>query len=1011
MMKQIRATNDGFGMRTLGAGCAALVLVLASTAASAQEAEDEGAEDASAEDQTTDAQTPEEEALELSAQVVTGTRLIGGDPSTKTFTFSAEEMSRRGVSSVEGLFRMLPYSFSSTTTQTNTLSGSLAAADTDDTNLGELGLGTSTINLRAMGSGNTLVLVDGRRIAGKAGSPDNFANVLNVPMSAIERVDIQLDGASAVYGSDAIGGVVNFILRKDYVGYSASVRNEWSATGADRNKIDLNAGWSWGSGNVNASLSRTTSKPVDNWKIFDSWDLSAEYGEEFDLRPSLGPNQPGLVCDWDGYSFSYISCSGDYDDDWNLIVDYRQLASGGGQNATPDDFGTPRPIDYVSPQNGEDSTNDSLYVNVEQYVTDSVRAYASVSISMHDAYQEFETQMHNYLVPASNAYNPYGVGVIVSYYPLRELQEGVIPSAYIESENEQHNYAAGFFWEIGDTHQLQVDLSHSKAEDFAWQIALNYGRSRYDPSAEAFYRALDSSDPNVALNLFGDGSAQGSSFEALFANALGPSYGTTTTTIVKPILRGDLFDIRGGPVRYVVGLENERRSIYFSSFEWSAGGLTRGYGSESLTGIEEPTTEITAGFAELALPLLTPADGIPAVHQLNLSLQLRRDRYEYEGASGGVSYAYYDDDYNCLEPDPNAYYWSPNEGWTLDPWACAQVQQGSPNIIGVTKAANTWRVGVHYEPNPQFSVQFNVSKSFKPPVASDFLGILDSDPSIGFYVDPYHPDGEYTFVELPQTYNERNMDLKSEFSDNYRVILELTPDAVSGLTLTADWSMVDFTDKIQSANLLIFDYPEVAFAQPEIVVRDADGYPTRVRFWSVNLAEKINEMLILSAEYSFGTPVGDFFPRLTYSRVLDEYFKFAPGDEPASRVGTIIGSNEYHWEGSVTWIAGRFAGDLFGRYVPKYSNIRPGKCVNLGGACTYIDPFFGDDLPELEVPGHAIFDLTLTYELDNGLRIRAGGKNIFDKVVKTVFAGQYPYDPTRWDARGRVMYMELRYER
>ena len=984
---------------------AALLLPLGSMAAWAQETEDDAAEDQAVEEQTIE---EEADALELSSQVVTGTRLIGGDPSTKSFTFSAEEMSRRGVSSVEGLFRLLPYSFSSTTTQTNTLSGGLDAADTDDTNLGELGLGTSTINLRAMGSGQTLVLVDGRRIAGAAGQEANFANILNVPMSAIERVDIQLDGASAVYGSDAIGGVVNFILRKDYVGYSASVRNEWSATGADRSKIDLNAGWSWGSGNINASLSRTESKPIDNWKIFDSWDLRSEYGEEFDLRPSTGPNQPGVVCDWDGYSYSYISCSGDYDDSWNLIVDHRQLGSGSGQGATTDDFvRPPKQFDYVSPQNGEDSTNDSLYVNLEQYIGDSVRAYASVSISNHDAYQQFPTEMRNYVVPASNAYNPYGVGVVVSYYPLRELQEGRIPSAYIESENEQHNYAAGFFWEFGASQQLQIDLSRSESDSVGWQVVLGYeGRQKDDPGAESFYRALESSDPNVALNLFGDGSVQGSGFDQLFGNEAG-FLGKSTTTIIKPILRGDLIDIWAGPVRYVLGAENERRSSSYTSV-WRGQESNKG----DLTGLAEPTTEITAAFAEMAIPLVGRGNALPGVHALNLSLQLRRDRYEYEGADGGLTDDTYDEFYNCRTPDPNAYYWAPNVGWTLDPWACARTLSGSANIVNITKQANTWRVGLQYEPVAELSVRLNVSKSFKPPIAQDFFGSLQSGDSTyyGWSGDPYHPDGAYEYFEAPVDYNENNLDLRSEFSDNYRAIVEWTPDALQGFTLSADWSKVDFTDNIQSANLLLFEYPEVAFAQPNIVVRDADGYITRVRYWSVNVAEKVNEMLVLTAEYSFGTRFGDLFPRLTYSRVLDEYFKFSPDDEPASRVGTIIGSNEYHWEGSLTWINGRFAADLFGRYIPGYSNIRTGQCVNLGGACTYVDQYGGDKLPDLPVSSHTTFDLTLTYEMDNGLRIRAGGKNIFDRMVRTVYAGYYPYDPTRWDARGRVLYLELRYE-
>ena len=107
----------------------------------------------------------EEAPLELRAQTVTGSRMVRGDPSVRTHSLSAEDIATRGVSNLEELFRTLPWAYASLTSQTNGFF-SPAAADTD-TSLGALGLGTSTVNLRALGSANTLVLVNGRRIAGR----------------------------------------------------------------------------------------------------------------------------------------------------------------------------------------------------------------------------------------------------------------------------------------------------------------------------------------------------------------------------------------------------------------------------------------------------------------------------------------------------------------------------------------------------------------------------------------------------------------------------------------------------------------------------------------------------------------------------------------------------------------------------------------------------------------------------------------------------------------------------
>src|SRR6266436_7519235 len=79
--------------------------------------------------------------------------------------------------------------------------------------------GISTVSLRGLGSQRTLVLIDGRRVsAGGTLTDSTTVDVNHIPVAAIERIEVLKDGASAIYGSDAIGGVINFILRKDYKG-------------------------------------------------------------------------------------------------------------------------------------------------------------------------------------------------------------------------------------------------------------------------------------------------------------------------------------------------------------------------------------------------------------------------------------------------------------------------------------------------------------------------------------------------------------------------------------------------------------------------------------------------------------------------------------------------------------------------------------------------------------------------------------------------------------------------
>ena len=88
--------------------------------------------------------------------------------------------------------------------------------------------GVSSVSLRGLGEERTLVLLNGRRLAAFAGGGGAAVNVNSIPLAAIERVEVLKDGASAIYGSDAIAGVVNFILEKNFQGVAAR-RHLWHA--------------------------------------------------------------------------------------------------------------------------------------------------------------------------------------------------------------------------------------------------------------------------------------------------------------------------------------------------------------------------------------------------------------------------------------------------------------------------------------------------------------------------------------------------------------------------------------------------------------------------------------------------------------------------------------------------------------------------------------------------------------------------------------------------------------
>ena len=113
------------------------------------------------------------------------------------------------------------------------------------------------VSLRGLGSQRTLVLMDGRRISGSptlgAGST---ANLNTIPLAAVERIEILREGASAIYGSDAIGGVVNIIMRKDYEGMQLTYNiGRPTQTGGDEESYSIVGGVSGAKGNITFGFS------------------------------------------------------------------------------------------------------------------------------------------------------------------------------------------------------------------------------------------------------------------------------------------------------------------------------------------------------------------------------------------------------------------------------------------------------------------------------------------------------------------------------------------------------------------------------------------------------------------------------------------------------------------------------------------------------------------------------------------------------------------------------------
>lgn len=176
--------------------------------------------------------------------VVTGTNIRGLTPeSTPLRIIDRQEIQASGQGSVRDYLRTLPQNFGGGADDSFPFSLPGDAATGEDFSEG------SAVNLRGLGAGSTLTLLNGRRIA-PSSNIGAYTDISIIPVSAIERIEVLSDGASAIYGSDAIAGVANFVLRDDYEGIEVTGRyGTVTSGGLDEYRTNLTAGTTWGSGN------------------------------------------------------------------------------------------------------------------------------------------------------------------------------------------------------------------------------------------------------------------------------------------------------------------------------------------------------------------------------------------------------------------------------------------------------------------------------------------------------------------------------------------------------------------------------------------------------------------------------------------------------------------------------------------------------------------------------------------------------------------------------------------
>ncbi len=522
--------------------------------------------------------------------IVTGSRIRGTGPvGSNVISVSAAEIANQPTATVGEFLRKVPQ-----------IQGFGVDASSPSVSGGQGGTNTtrgSSINLRGVGPQATLTLIDGQRLT-FSGVSSNYVDASALPSLAIERIEVVPDGASAVYGSDAVAGVVNFILRKDYDGLQVRGRYGF-ADGYWLGQGSALAGKQWGSGGVVLAYEYSKNDNLNGGeRAFNRYDLRDRGGRDY--RNSQC--NPGNIV-VGGQSYAIPAGGVTAATAGSLVAGTRTLC----ENLR---FGD------ILPQ----EERHRFYGYAHQDIGDALRLhvqglYATRDYTSQAIQQGSTSNIVSLSVPNTNPFfvRPVGsaattVTVDYDFTPLLGTinQTGSTKTIFL---------TGGLEWRVSDAWKVTLDglYTQDDSEQFTRRIDTTVLTTR-----------LRSADPTLAFNPFGAANSQGV-LDAIYSGVFNP-FATSRTRGGSLQADGTLFSLPGGNVRLAVGAEYLRYT--------SDAGNAQGQ-------LAAPTVVINprlarnqkSAYGELYVPIFGSANAVPGLERLDLSAAIRHDDYSDVGAT------------------------------------------------------------------------------------------------------------------------------------------------------------------------------------------------------------------------------------------------------------------------------------------------------------------------------------------------------------------------------------------
>jgi outer membrane receptor protein involved in Fe transport len=868
------------------------------------------------------------------------------------------------------------------------------------------GSGSTRIDLRGLGNVRTLVLLNGRRLVntGTGGQSGVGADLNTIPTAAVERIEILKDGASAVYGSDAISGVINIITRKSYNGAEANFTSGIAGHGdAFTNNIDGTVGTAGDKGSILFSAGYYNQEPVfAGDRGFSQYQQTLDYssGNVTNVGSSRAPQgrvtkaAPGSPVGnqtWQDIVARYPTASSFTYDPNNPMSVHGWRPFSAAQVAPPGTLGDPtgdlynfQPINYdLTP-----SRRISLFTTGNVSLGESVKAYVEGSYVNRNSTLQLAPEPliigsggAAVTISQFNQYNPFGRDFVT--YSKRLVEFG------------PRTYAASV-----DSFRVVTGLN-GNVSSWNWDVSLNYGRTEWSETDRGH---LTTSHLQAAVG------PSDSAGHCLTAPA-----GTPGSTVIAGCVPFNLF--QGS----------------------AAGGITQDQ------------------INYLTFPLVAHISNQMTAVQANiggeLPLKLLSDRPV--GLAGGYEYRY---EQGIDTPDPvsaagestgnnrqeTGGHFYVNEAYGELSLPIVSGQTGAENIeataavrfVDYSTYGSDWtyKFGGRWTIIRDLTLRGTYSTAFRAPNITElYQGATDNFPSLR---DPCATVGgpgticgdvsgvpaggtQVTGETQTRTRNSGNSSLQPETAKTWTAGVVIEPRYVKGLSVALDYYNFQIDNAIQPLGggfILDSCYNGGNLANCAKVIRSpVDHTIDRLNDFLVNIGHISTAGMDLGIRYNLPTQVGRFL--FGFDGTWLQHYDITQPDGTLIHgkgnfdVGQIVGGGiggvypTFKALTSLFWNYSDFGAGVSERFVGSFTECAAADNTSVGGAC-YINPTYSRS-----ISAYYQTDLVLSYDIRSSFgktTIGAGIRNVFDSAPPRIYSAFTPTsDATGYDFIGRFFYGRL----